>query len=566
MKRLFVISAWAFALFMQFACTSCNLFKPKSSYYKPSEKDLNLPELKILTEVLSQEHFEKTKGRSFDAKGVYMTSSKYHPVNLFQFGIFSYGMYKRTGMEVYKKQCIAQFDYFLDSTHYNRWENCGIGFPYDINFADLKPPWYSGLAQSEAIMYLIRYYDLTHDTRALNFIQDAKRFMLTPVEAGGTLKRLSDKEVWIEEYANSKSKAEVINGFVTAIMGLHEYTVLFPEDAEARKILTQCLYTHKKWLNKFDTGSGIYYDQGSKSPVQDHYTKLQVIQMKQMFELFGDTFYKNIEMLWASYAYGKGTPGITASIINDTNFSSPATIKDGWSYPSLNYKAVLDTNVVDSIFSSESGKRSLLALIDNNKNTTYAFVPGDTSGPIPFIQFNLKKIVNASGWWIQTVPELRPSVGFKVYIRNSSNSEWKKIRTVNTGKIDNRFVFTFPEMDFKQIKIEFYGLPSRMTVSISEINLAVPGSGYITHFSHFISNEFEITDSLCDFSFAKNNVDDFVVFYKTADTKEKLSGSKWNVDNGIRTNIFRIPKAKFCRFLVVFKNNGLDSVIGPMAY
>src|SRR5689334_1190346 len=144
MRRLFVISAWAIILFIQFACSSsCNMFKPKSStYYKSSDKNLKLSEIKILTEVLSFEHFEKTKGRSFDKKGVYMTNSKYHPVNLFQYGIFSHAMYRRTGKEEYKKKCVAQFDYFLDTTHYHRWDNCGIGFPYDINFADLKPQWY----------------------------------------------------------------------------------------------------------------------------------------------------------------------------------------------------------------------------------------------------------------------------------------------------------------------------------------------------------------------------------------------------------------------------------------
>ncbi len=524
-----------------------------------------VPELKILTEVLSEEHFEKTKGRSFDANGVYLTNSKYHPVNLFQYGIFSYHMYQRTGKEEYKKHCIAQFNYFLDSTRYNRWDDCGIGFPYDITFADLKPIWYSGLAQAEGIMYLIRYYNLTRDTRALGFIQDIKRFMLTPVEAGGTLKKLSDKEVWIEEYANSKTKAEVINGFVTSIMALHEYTTLFPDDTEAKTILSQCLYTHKKWLNKFDSGIGILYDQGSKSMVQDHYTKLQVIQMKQMFELFGDTFYKNIEMLWAAYAYNKGTQGITGCIISDTNFSSPAVIKDGWYVPSINYRGMLDTNLVDTLLTSERGKRGLQFLIDNNNGTTYPFGPEDSTGTIPYIQINLKKNITASGWWIQVVPELKNTTGFKIYVRSSENAEWKKIKTENIGRTDSRYIFTFDEEKIKQFKIEFYGLPKKTTISISEINLIVPRSEYVTYYSHFTSGEFPVTDSLCTFSFAKKNVDDFVVFYKTADTRERLASSKWNVDDGIRASSFNISKGKYCRFFVIFKNNSPDSAMGPIA-
>ena len=565
MKRLPVITLCGFVLFIQLACTSsCNLFKNSNQkkHYKATENFNSPPEIKILTEALSLEHFEKTKGRSFDVDGVYMTNSKYHPVNLFQYGIFSHGMYLRTGEETYKRRCIAQFNYFLDSTRYNRWENCGIGYPYDITFADLKPQWYSGLAQAEAILYLVRYYDLTHDKRALNLIEDTKRFMLTPVEMGGTLKKISDKEVWIEEYANSKAKAEVINGFVTAIMGLHEYTLLFPDDKEAKDILKKCLYTHKKWLNKFDTGTGIYYDQGSKSVVGDFYSKFQVIQMKQMFELFNDTFYKNIEMLWSTYAYGKGTPGTIGSQINDTNFSSPATIKDGWFKPAINYRGLLDGDLVDTILTSQRTKKGLSLMIDNSKMSSYPFNAAD-SAEIPFIEFDLKKLVVASGWWIQLVPELSTSAGFKIYIRGNDNDAWKKIKTENTGRIESRYIFSFPEEKIKYFKIEFYGLPARGTFSISEINLIVPRSEYITHYTHFISDEFAIADSLCPFSFAKNDVDDFVVFYKTAEVQAKLAGAKWNVDNGIKTNPFKI-KGRYCRFLVIFKNNSPNSAVGPI--
>lgn len=569
MRRIFVIIAWGFVLFIQFAwSSSCNLFKlkPAPKYFKPSASIVELPEVKIITEVLSKEHFEKTNGRTFDAKGVYLTNSKYHPVNLFQYGIFCYAMYLRTGKDEFKKSCIAQFNYFLDSTKYNRWDDCGIGFPYEIVFADLKPQWYSGLAQSEGIMYLIRYYNLTHDKRALDYIQDVKRFMLTPVEAGGTLKKISDKEIWIEEYANSKTKAEVINGFVTAIMGLREYTLLFPDDIEAKKVLEKCLYTHKKWLNKFDNGSGILYDQGSKGVVGDYYSKFQVIQMKQMFELFADTFYKNIEMLWASYAYGKGAPGVTGCIISDTNFSSPAVLKDGWFRPLVNYRSVLDTNLVDTVLTSDNGKKGLRQIFDNNRNTNYSFHAGDSTGEVPYIQVNLKKSVRAAGWWLQVVPELKSSAGFKIYVRSGEDNAWKKIKTENTGKMDNRYYFLFDETDIRQMKIEFYGTPKNLTLSISEINLIAPKSMHFTHYSHFISKEFEIIDTLCNFSFIKNDVDNVVVFYKTADVKDKLQVAKWNVDNAIRASTFRVPRGKYCRFLVIFRNDSPDSAISQIAY
>ena len=47
-----------------------------------------------------------------------------------------------------------------------------------MNFHDLKDPWYSALAQSEAISVLIRYYVLTKDKSVLPLIVKLKNFMV----------------------------------------------------------------------------------------------------------------------------------------------------------------------------------------------------------------------------------------------------------------------------------------------------------------------------------------------------------------------------------------------------
>ena len=52
-----------------------------------------LTDFYILSQCLSLDHFDKTPGKSYDSFGVAMMSGKYHPVNLFQYGIFCFDMF-----------------------------------------------------------------------------------------------------------------------------------------------------------------------------------------------------------------------------------------------------------------------------------------------------------------------------------------------------------------------------------------------------------------------------------------------------------------------------------------
>ena len=373
-------------------CTSFHFEEDTIDHFTPNKKFDWLKEVKMLSETLSLEHFEKTKGRSFDSANIYMTDGKYHPVSIFQYGIVCFDIYRKTNNAEYKKKCLNQFKYFQDSTKYVMREDGSIGFPYKITWRDLKPDWFSGLAQGEGIMFLIRYYYLTKDEKALDLIQRVKKFMLTTVDCGGTLNNLSDTTVWIEEYANSKTKVGVINGFVTAIMGLREYCNLFPGDVETKKIYEKCLYSHKALFYKYDTGNGIYYDMGEKQVVGPWYSKWQVIQMKQMFEMLGDTFYKNIEMLWSSYAYNKTVPGMTGGLLTDTNFSSPAVIsKEGWIEPSTNYKEMLKSDsIYDICVNEKMSTNGIKNLFDGNDQTSFTLRNIDSTQQIPYIEFETK--------------------------------------------------------------------------------------------------------------------------------------------------------------------------------
>lgn len=530
--------------------------------FKPCENFKWLMEVKMLHETLSIDHFEKTPGRGFDSAGIYMDKGKYHPVNLFQYGIICFDIYRSTNNDEYKKKCLNQFKYFLDSTKYTIKEDGSIGFPYNITFRDLKPLWYSGLAQSEAIMYLIRYYYLTKDRRALDYIQRIKTFMLVPQESGGTFRKISEDVVWIEEYPNSKSKPEVINGFVTAIMALREYTMLFPDDKEMKQLLKQCLYSHKKEFYKYDLGNGIYYDMGEKQIVGPWYSKWQVIQMKQMFELFGDTFYKNIEMLWASYAFNKSVPGMTGCLLVDTNFSSPGIYKDGWISPRIQATPIILPNTIKDIFTCETSIASTLKkMFDNNENTSYTFLKNDSVIDKPYLIMTLTQAITANVMNFITAADTLNTSSVHLFVKEIKNSNWTDCKLKLLSTAGKEFSFTFNQLTFDQIKVVFDLLPGQTKFNVSEFNFSSNAGGRLTTLTHFTSPNYNLNTGKT-FNMEIKDADDYVLFYKTANNVQGIDKAKWDVYYGIRKPVFEMSsKDSLARFLLIFKNKSGDSKI-----
>lgn len=533
----------------------------KIESFTPTNDFRWLTDFKILSECLSIDHFDKTSGKSYDTNGVAMLNGKYHPVNLFQYGIMCFDLYRRSNDESYKKKCITQFMYFNKGDRYKTFEDGSIGFPYEITFRDLKPTWYSGLAQAEGIMYLIRYYYLTKDERALEYIQKIKQFMIKPVTEGGTLNNLSDTEVWIEEYPNSKTKPEVINGFVTSIMALREYCLLFPSDTAMGSLLTKCLYTHKKNFYKYDLGNGIYYDLGEKQVVGAWYGKFQVVQMKQMYQLFDDTFYKDIEMLWASYAYNKPVLGMTGCLLADTNFSCPGKLMDSWIMTGSelsNLFTKTDVSFID--VTPKMPFKSLANLYDNNEQTSYSFTYADSINDDPEIHLSLNKPVEADAFALRTLRDSLTDKSFTFSYKENENSKWKHIKIKGTHKKNKTSFFSFKKILIKEFKVAYRNPEKGHTYALTEINLVNTEANKTTAFTHYTSADYNLTGEATRFKIEKDNISDFVIFYKTGSTAQELTKNKWEVYQGIHEKEFTIKsKDKLCKFHIIFKNDSATS-------
>lgn len=554
------------ALVIFISSTSYHLHEPGNQgnfNYKPVKKFDWLTDFYVISQCLSQDHFEKTKGRSFDSIGCYMSDGKYHPVNLFQYGIFCFDMYRETNDEKFKTKCINQFKYFLDTANYTTRADGAIGFPYKITFRDLKPLWYSGLAQAEGIMYLIRYYYLTGDERAVTLIQQVKNFMLDEVSCEGTLNIISADEYWIEEYVKSKSKSQVLNGFVTSIIGLHEYCQLFPDDKEAKFILDKCISTHKKWVHKYDLGNGLLYDLGEKGGINAFYMKIQVVQMRYLFDLFKDIFYKDLEMLWATYAFSKPISGITGCLLNDTNYSTPVALNsENWAEASVyNSDLLTEKDFIEIKLAPGMNSTGIKNMTDASITTFFTLRNNDSVQPPPFIHFVFAKPFPADAIYIIPQKDSLDFAGYLFYSRKTALDNWKAIKIKTVKNNEKKFIFNFNETEFSEFKIAFNSMNRKQAVGIGKINFTKTGrKNSLAYYSHYVTSDFTLEEKGNRFVFEKKDIDDFVIFYRTGNSATELAKAKWNIYKGIRKTNFSIDDGgKLCRFLVVFKNKTLHS-------
>lgn len=140
-----------------------------------------------------------------------------------------------------------------------------IGYPYPYPFPNysLERGWYSGLAQAEIAMALIRYYSINKDDNIYALIQGIIDFMLLPTESGGLKTVIPEGYIWIEEYPSTPS-SYVLNGFITIIFCIYEYSTLINQNEYYKGIYEECLISLKNSLHFYMENNWLKYDRYSK--------------------------------------------------------------------------------------------------------------------------------------------------------------------------------------------------------------------------------------------------------------------------------------------------------------
>lgn len=489
----------------------------------------------------------------FDEQGIVQIehgeekSIQYNPVTIAQYALANYEQYLLTQEDKYKTTFLTQAEYLRNN--FDVIDEDMVGFPYHFPMASygLEPVWYSGMAQGQVISVLARAYLLTHDETILLLIEKVNNFMLYPVSEGGTLTYTPEGNVWIEEYP-SKEPSLVLNGFVLSVLGIYDYTRLFPEDSEVYQIYSSLLKSLKESLKYYDTGSWLKYGRLKGNLVSRPYMKFQVRQMKQLFAVTNDSYFDSIATKWESYLQGE---------------EENCIVTNGWYHvPPKPKNLAAWSNIADWDSTETSGKTyDVRALFDNDQSTYFAPAEYDLSDTNPhYIYLKLKREVVADSLMLTLYNKKLFPEELDILYRSNKNPEWLKINAVKDWD-DMHIIYRFDEILISELKLICKKAAGQKRLILSEV--ALNGSeleliSYGVYYPDIIQTDspyFEVRLKAKDI-----NEDKIFILYKYADEIEWLSTKMWEFQtiNPLERN--RTPTlGKYYRFKIIFKNETVNS-------
>lgn len=211
----------------------------------------------------------------------------YFSIGVFQYGLAAYDLFLKTGEEKYKEKLLACANWAVE----NQQEDGGWD---TFTFENPEHP-YSSMAQGEGISMLTRAHIVTQDERYIYALNKAKDFMLKPISDGGTTE-YQGKDVYLYECTHDPL---ILNGWIFSLWGLYDYCK-YKNDEEARAVLERTLTSLKNKLPDFDIKYWSKYEDG-KRIASPFYHKLHIAQLRVMYDLFGDSVYKEYADKWQKY-------------------------------------------------------------------------------------------------------------------------------------------------------------------------------------------------------------------------------------------------------------------------
>ena len=142
---------------------------------------------------------------------------------------------------------------------------------------------YSALAQGQIASVLVRAAAVTADA---SFISSARRgllLMLRAVEGGGTA-RVDGEDLWLEEYPRVDGPSVVLNGWISALFGLYDYSIADSDDAVTGALHAGIATLSRRALD-YDAGYWSYYDRRG-TIASPYYHRVHAVQLDALARTF----------------------------------------------------------------------------------------------------------------------------------------------------------------------------------------------------------------------------------------------------------------------------------------
>lgn len=161
-----------------------------------------------------------------------------HPVVYAQYGISALLEYHRTGDALWLKRAERQAERLIEMRTL-RGEAWWYAYPFDWTYSDrtLHAPWWSAMAQGQALSLFVRLNDVDPQTRWDAAIEGTwKSFLQSRSSSRQWSSVVINGHLYFEEYAGDQKPLQVLNGQIFAMFGVYDYWRL-TADADAERLL-----------------------------------------------------------------------------------------------------------------------------------------------------------------------------------------------------------------------------------------------------------------------------------------------------------------------------------------
>lgn len=294
-----------------------------AAYLTPLESQLDFwhepPEVNDRASLRELGEYYMTFGRKadyrgpFDEHGVPMLNYRgaiglqYNPIAIAQYGLGNYNLFERTNDQRRKERFLKAGDWLLQNLERNKAGLLVWNHNFDWEYrTPLKAPWYSGLAQGQAISLLVRVHRATGDDRYLSAAKDAFASLLVTTDKGGVAWIDGGGNTWIEEYITSPP-THILNGFIWASWGVYDF-FLATQNPTVQKLFLDLVDTLAANLPAYDSGFWSLYEQsGTRMPMlaSPFYHSLHITQLRIMYRLTSREVFHQFAERWQSYSLSK---------------------------------------------------------------------------------------------------------------------------------------------------------------------------------------------------------------------------------------------------------------------
>jgi hypothetical protein len=227
---------------------------------------------------------------------IYEKSEYYHPVKISQKILQFLNSYIKTNNPEYLDRAKLFAQKLIEISFESK---DAIYFPYDFDWPlhgneEMIAPWYSGMAQGQALSAFVRLYKITREDkyleisekifRSFTYFKGENEPWIVYVDEAGYL--------WIEEYP-MEVQTHVLNGFIFGIYGLYDYYLL-TKDPLSKQLLQASITTIHQYISEFRNEGNISFYCLKHKVKSVEYHRIHIYQLAMLYKITGDDFFQTM--------------------------------------------------------------------------------------------------------------------------------------------------------------------------------------------------------------------------------------------------------------------------------